>query len=162
MHLNVIDIIILALFIPAIWSGISKGLVRQVAGLAALILGVWGAYHFSDFAADKLKPLLDVDPSTLSLISFIVVFIIILVGVILVGRAAEGIIKITLLTWVDKLLGVFFSILKTAFILSLIFYLLNSINAIWDFLPKEKFADSEVYKIISRIAPAVFPYIRNL
>jgi membrane protein required for colicin V production len=78
------------------------------------------------------------------------------------GRAAEGIIKITLLTWVDRLLGVIFAILKTAFILSLIFYLLNSINGLWDFLPKEKFADSHIYHFVSRIAPAVFPYIRNL
>lgn len=162
MHLNIIDIIILALFIPAIWVGISKGLVRQIAGLAALILGVWGAYYFSDFVANKLKPFLDVDQSTLSLISFIGVFLIILIAVILIGRAAEGIIKITLLTWIDRLLGIFFSILKTAFILSLIIYLLNSINEIWDFLPKEKLSNSEVYKFISRIAPSVFPYIKNL
>ncbi len=162
MHFTAIDIIILALFVPAIWIGLSKGFVRQIAGLLALILGIWGAWHFSDLAAGWLKPYVSAEHSVLQVTSFIVVFLVILFAVWLIGRAAEGIVKITMLSWVDKLLGLFFAILKTAFILSLIIYLLNSVNHIAEFLPKDIFAGSPVYTFISHLAPAIFPYLKNL
>lgn len=162
MHLTVTDVILLALFIPAIWTGFNKGLVRQVAGIAALFLGVWGAWYFSGFAADKIAPYIEADKQVLNVIAFILVFILILISVNLIGKAAEGIVKISMMGWLNKLLGIIFAILKTAFILSILIYLLNELDSLWHFLPKEKFADSEVYSFISRIAPALFPYIKSL
>lgn len=162
VNLTIIDIILLVLFVPALWSGISKGLVRQVAGILALILGIWGAWHFSDAVAQLLKSYFEADRSVLKVSAFIIIFTGILVIVWLVGRAAEGIIKITLLSWVDKLLGVVFAILKTAFILSIIIYFLNYLDSVFEFLPKKEIADSDIYQFISRIAPSLFPYIKSL
>jgi membrane protein required for colicin V production len=45
--MNYIDIIIGIVLIVSAISGFRKGLIVEVASLAALILGIWGAIHFS-------------------------------------------------------------------------------------------------------------------
>ena len=40
-------------------SGFINGLIREVASLAALILGIWGAIKFSSFTAAKLYDYFD-------------------------------------------------------------------------------------------------------
>jgi len=52
--MNWIDLIIVVILIIAVIRGFTDGLVREVAALAALILGIWGAIKFSSFTAGKL------------------------------------------------------------------------------------------------------------
>ncbi len=162
MQFSAVDIIIALCFIPAIIAGISKGLVRQVAGIAALILGVYCAYKFSGLVATKIAPWIDAKESVVSLLSFAITFAGVLFLVIMAGRAAEGIIKVTMLSWVNKLLGVLFALLKTAFILSVIIYFVNYFNESWKFIPQDFFNNSRLYPIVAGIAPKIFPYLKNL
>ena len=46
--MNVLDIVLIILFIPAIIRGISKGFIEQVIALASLFLSAWLAYLFAD------------------------------------------------------------------------------------------------------------------
>ena len=46
--MNLLDIILLILFIPAIIRGISKGFIEQIIALASLFLSAWLAYLFSN------------------------------------------------------------------------------------------------------------------
>lgn len=162
MELSIVNIIILILFIPAIWSGISKGFVRQAAGLAALILGIWGAYTFGNIVSDYLTKLFEIDHKISSIIAFASLFFIIIVIVKLIGKLAEKLIKLVLLGWLDKLLGVVFAILKTAIILSIVIYLFNSVDELWSFLPKEELHKSQLYNFLEAIAPKIFPYFKGL
>ncbi len=52
--MNYIDLIIA---IPLVWGvfvGFKNGLIIEVASLAALLLGIFGAIHFSDLTANFL------------------------------------------------------------------------------------------------------------
>ncbi len=160
--LIVVDLILLLIFVPAIIVGIRKGFVRQLAGLIALILGVWAGYHFSSFLSGKLNIWLNTISSFVDILSFTLIFLAVLLGVTLIGHFLSGIIKVALLGWLDKILGVIFAIIKTAFILSIVIYILNSFDSIWSFLPKKNLADSDVYLFLERLAPKVFPYLKNL
>ena len=51
----IIDIIIGALLLFGLIRGFSKGLFVEVASLVALVAGVYGAIHFSNFAAEFLE-----------------------------------------------------------------------------------------------------------
>ena len=73
-----------------------------------------------------------------------------------------GAFKLALLGWLDKLLGVVFAIIKYAFIISVIIYLLNSLDNLFEFLPKETLEKSRLYAFVSKVAPAIFPYLKNL
>jgi membrane protein required for colicin V production len=162
MSLNTADIIILVCLIPALFAGFMKGFVRQAAAVLALILGVWAGYLFSDFLSSKLISWIDADQNILNIISFAAIFIGVLILVNLAGRAAEGIVKMVLLGWLDKLTGIFFALVKYAFIFSVIVYLLESLDAILEFLPRETLDSSVLYGYLSKIAPAIFPYLKNL
>lgn len=160
--LSVVDIILIILFVPAVIGGIRKGFIRQIAGLIALILGIWAGIHFCFFVAEKLRIWLDSTSSLINILSFAVIFGAILIIVPLIGRLVSEVIKLALLGWVDKILGVIFSIIKTAFIISIVIYLLNSLDGLWNFLPEKELAESNFYSIIEKLAPKVFPYLKEL
>ena len=67
-----------------------------------------------------------------------------------------------MLGWIDKLLGVLFAVLKTALILSVIIYILNSLDHYLDFLPDWTISQSKFYLFLQDIAPRIFPYFRDL
>jgi membrane protein required for colicin V production len=52
--MNFIDIILGLLLIFSAFGGFKHGLVAEVAYLAALILGIWGAIHFSGITTGLL------------------------------------------------------------------------------------------------------------
>ena len=162
MSLNTADLIILICFIPALFAGFMKGFMRQAAAVTALILGVWAGYHFSDFVSTKLATWIDVEPNTLNIISFAIIFIGVLILVNLAGRAIAGLVKLVLLGWLDKLAGIIFALIKYAFIFSILIYLLESLNELFKFLPKETLDNSVLYGYLSKVAPVVFPYLKNL
>ena len=56
---NYLDILIA---IPLLWGaykGYTKGLIIEAASLAALVIGVYGAYRFSDLTSGFLQDKLD-------------------------------------------------------------------------------------------------------
>ena len=67
-----------------------------------------------------------------------------------------------LLGWLDKLAGIIFALIKYAFIFSILIYLLESLNELFKFLPKETLDNSVLYGYLSKVAPVVFPYLKNL
>lgn len=91
--MNYIDIILLILIILSAIGGFKNGLITELASLAALILGIWGAIQFSDITTELLIKYFDLKTNYLNIISFAVTFIVIVIlvhivaGVINIGRA---------------------------------------------------------------------------
>ena len=84
--MNVFDIVIAALLIFGFVRGVMKGLFVEVASLAALIGGVYGAIHFSYFIGDFLKEAVSWDQEYVSLAAFAGTFITIIVTIALLGK----------------------------------------------------------------------------
>ena len=51
----IIDIILSALILYGLIKGLSKGFFVEVTSLLALLVGVYGAVHFSNYAAEFLS-----------------------------------------------------------------------------------------------------------
>jgi len=160
--LTILDICLLALFIPAVISGIMKGFVYQAASLIALLLGIWAAYNFSGMISPILKSWFGSDSTMINILAFVIIFVVVLILVTLVGKLASKLLEIVLLGWLDKILGALFAILKTAFIISIIIYILNSLDTHLEFLPKWTISQSKVYLFLQEIAPKTFPYFQDL
>ena len=45
--MNVIDIILLICFVPAVIMGLRKGFIAQVIAIISIILGIWLSFQFS-------------------------------------------------------------------------------------------------------------------
>ena len=157
--MNYVDLIIVVILIIAMVNGFINGLIKEVASLAALILGIWGAIKFSSFTAEKLYDYFDLSGHYVGVMSFIITFCIIVVLVHFVGLIVNKIVDAAALTFINRLLGIVFGLLKSVLILSVIFVVLNVIDEHRSFLPKDKIGESRFYNPISDIAPAIFPII---
>lgn len=157
--MNWIDAAIIVILILSVISGFVNGFVKEVASLAALILGIWGAIKFSSFTAGKLYDYFDMTGQYVGIIAFIITFCAIVVIIHFIGIIADRIVTSVSLGFVNRLLGMGFGLLKSVLIMSVIFVVLNVIDSKKPFLPKDKIDSSIFYNPISDIAPAIFPVI---
>jgi membrane protein required for colicin V production len=157
--MNWIDAVIIAILILAIIRGFTNGLVKEVASLAALILGIWGAIRFSTFTAEKLYDYFDMTGRYVGIIAFLITFGIIVVIIHFIGILADKVVDAVSLGFLNRILGIAFGVVKSVLLLSVLFVVLNAIDARRPFLPKDKIEGSIFYNPISDIAPAIFPII---
>ena len=157
--MNYIDILIIIILAIAAIKGFVDGFIKEVAALAALILGIWAAIKFSSFTAAKLYDYFDMTGRYVGIIAFIITFLIVVVIIHLTGFLIDKLVKAVALGLLNRLLGMIFGILKSTLILSVIFVILNAIDEHRPFLPKDKINRSMLYNPISDIAPAIFPLI---
>jgi membrane protein required for colicin V production len=157
--MNWIDLVIVVILIIAIVRGFTDGLVREVAALAALIFGIWGAIKFSSFTAGKLYEWFDMSGQYVGIISFLITFGVIVIVIHFIGIVADKIIDAASIGFLNRLLGMVFGFFKSVLILSVFFVILNAIDARRPFLPKTAIEVSKFYNPIADIAPAIFPVI---
>jgi len=157
--MNWLDAIIVVILILALVMGFINGLVKEVASLAALILGIWGAIKFSTFTAAKLYDYFDMTGHYVGIIAFLVTFGIIVVIIHFIGILADKLVTATALGFVNRILGIVFGLLKSVMIMSVFFVILNAFDARHSFLPRKTIEESRFYNPISDIAPAIFPII---
>jgi len=155
--MNILDLI---LVVPLIWltfKGFKKGLVIELASLAALILGIYAAVHFSWYAGDFLAKNFDISEKYLKIVSFIVTFIAVVIGVYAVGRMIEGIVKMVALGFLNSLGGALFGMLKAALFLSVVLYFINVFDDNDKLISQQKKDQSLLYNPISSIVPFLIP-----
>jgi membrane protein required for colicin V production len=157
--MNWIDLVIVILLGLSVITGFTNGFMKEVASLAALILGIWGAIKFSTFTAAKLYDWFDMSGRYVGIISFLITFLVIVVIIHFIGIIADKFIDTLSLGFLNRILGMVFGLLKSVLILSVFFVILNALDARRPFLPKETIEGSRFYTPISDIAPAIFPII---
>jgi membrane protein required for colicin V production len=155
--MNTIDIIIGIILIFGTVNGFMKGLFVEVTTLVGLVLGVYGALHFSYFLGDFLKDSVSWDESMIQVVSFAGTFLIILIALVLLGKAMTKIAETIALGFFNKIVGAIFGFLKYALILSIVLIVYDEINTSLRFVEKEKVKKSVLYEPIKNFAPAIFP-----
>ena len=159
LNMNYIDIIIIIILGFALIRGFINGLVKEVASLAALIIGIWGAIRFSSFTAGRLYDYFDMTVKYVGIISFLITFGIIVIIIHFIGLLVDKLVDAVALCFINRLLGIAFGLFKSVIIMSVIFVVLNAIDVRRPFLPGDKIQQSLFYNPISDIAPTIFPII---
>ena len=157
--MTVIDIVLGALLLFGLIRGLSKGLFVEVASLLALILGVYGAIHFSHFATEFLESRVDWDEKYINIASFAITFIIIVFVISLAGKALTKLADFAALGMLNKLLGGLFGFLKIGLILSIILMVFANMNRAIPFVEDEDIEKSVLYEHVRSLAPMIFPNI---
>ncbi|MEN8224059.1 MAG: CvpA family protein [Bacteroidota bacterium] len=155
--MNWLDI---GLAIPLLWftfKGFKNGFIIELASLAALILGIFVALHFSFYAEDYLRENFEVAENYLYIISFAITFIIVAVLIHLVGKIIHKLISIIALGFLNRLAGGIFGLLKTALVLSVIIYFLNGFDTDSSIIKPEIKESSYLYEPVESIVPMIIP-----
>ena len=159
--MTVIDIVLGALLLFGLIRGLTKGLFVEVASLLALIVGVYGAIHFSHFATEFFESRVDWSEKYINIASFAITFIIIVFAISLAGKALTKLADFAALGILNKLLGGLFGFLKIRLILSVILMMFSSMNKAIPFVDDEDIEESILYEHVRSLAPMIFPNIIN-
>lgn len=157
----IIDIILGALLLFGLIRGLMKGLFVEVASIVALIAGVYGAIHFSNFAAELLEPRVEWDEKYINIVAFAITFVIIVVIIALAGKALTKLADFAALGFLNKLLGGVFGALKIGLILSVVLIIFDNMNNKLPFASEDDLEDSVLYEPVKSLAPMLFPSILN-
>lgn len=155
--MNVLDIVLLAFLILGLVRGFWRGFFVEVASLVALVAGIYGAFHFSDFASEFLKEKVDWTENTINIVAFVATLILIILAIALAGKALTKIADFAALGLVNKVLGALFGGLKIAVIFSAVLIVFEKMNRP---IPFTEEADKEVsvlYTPLKSIIPLIFP-----
>jgi len=159
--MSVIDIVLAALLLFGLIRGVIKGLFVEIASLVALVAGVYGAIHFSDFAGDLLQEQFEWDQKYISIVAFAITFVIIVLVISLAGKALTKLADFAALGIINKLLGGVFGALKIGLILSVILIVFNKMNNTIPFADEADLETSILYNPVKSLAPMIFPSILN-
>ena len=157
--MSVLDIVLASFILFGLVRGLMKGFFVEIASLVALIAGVYGAIHFSNYAATFIDENSKWDEKTVNLVAFAITFLIIVLVIALAGKALTKLADFATLGIVNKILGAIFGGLKIAVILSVILNVFDSMNRAIPMTDEESIADSVLYTPVKSLVPMIFPII---
>ncbi len=118
-----LDLIYAVILVLAILHGFRRGLVLGLFSLVAVIIGLAAAMKLSLVAGEYIGKVINISEEWLPVISFAVVFLVIVLLIRLGARAIEKTVEMVMLGWVNKIGGIiFYAAIYTIIFSVLLFY----------------------------------------
>ncbi len=160
--MNILDIILLICFVPALIQGFRKGFISQVIAIISIIAGVWMSARFATMVSGWLGQYIEGSEQVMKVVAFALIFIAVIAVLAVVGKLLEGVIKLVMLGWLNRLLGVVFALLKAGLIIGLVIMAFCSLNNTFQFVSEETLNSSVLFPPLKDLAYSVFPYLKDL
>ncbi len=158
--MEVIDIVLALPLIFGFYQGFKKGLLMEIVSILALILAIIGGFKLIDQALIVLIDVFGKPHPAFPFLAFILVFIGIVLGVNVLGKALKGLIGLTILGSVDKFVGGLVGVLKWAFAISLVLWLINAFAP--EFFDVKMRSEAYLFPLLLSFAPHVFHILLGL
>ncbi|MHB1015579.1 MAG: CvpA family protein [Desulfurivibrionaceae bacterium] len=142
--MNSIDFGVLAIILIFLVRGVWIGFVRQLASLAALILGYLFAGRYYQQLSPRLSSVIH-SPQLCFLVTYGLLFLAVFFGVIALGFVLKKVMSISLLGWFDRVMGGIFGLVKAGVIIPVLFMVMSGL-----------LADNNPLMTGSRAAPYLF------
>jgi len=159
--MNYIDIVLILLLVTGLVRGLMKGFIFEVAILGAFFLGMFAAFKLAYLMTPYLMKT-GLSTSSSGYVSSLLMFILVMAGIYFLAKLFEGLVKIAALGIFNKIGGAIFGLIKYAFIISLVLYFFNQLDAKHQYLSPDKKAESYLYYPILKIAPALLPVLTEI
>lgn len=131
----------------------------EIISLLALVLGIIGGFKLLHLGMEWLDQHANINGNLLPYISFVAIFLIIVIGMNFLGKLLKKVLDMTLLGSIDNLTGSLLGLLKWAFGISIILWLTASFGLL---LPERAIENSTLFEYIEPIAPVVVDYISTI
>lgn len=149
--MNWLDWSLLLLLVLAAVKGFQRGFIIELAALLAVVLGIWVAVHVSDVVAAAVG----IDAENVAL-AFLFTFLGVLLAVHLLARFLTTLIDLAQLGLPNKLAGVVFGVVRSAFVLSITLNLLVGYTE-GGMPPAAARSGSSLYAPLRSFAPLLIP-----
>ena len=159
--MGILDIVLGALLIYALFKGMKNGLFVELASLISLILGIYIAIKFSYVVREVVSSHVSWSPKHIEIVAFGLTFIAVVLVVHLLAKVLTEIMDFAFLGWINKLAGGFFSVIKTILLLSIVLNLFQKIN-INNMLAKQETLDKSLfYNPIQETSKFIYPRLET-
>lgn len=153
--MNWLDILLLVVLASAAWKGFRRGFIIELASLVGLVLGIWAGVRLSERVVDALS--LEVKSAALA---FLITLVLVMLLVMLIGHLLTKVIDFAQLSLPNKVSGIAFGVLRSAFTLSIALNLLHG----WtegSMPPVDLREASHFHAPVSAFAPLVVPALND-
>lgn len=154
-----IDIVIAIILGMGAFLGYKRGFLMELFFLCAIVLGVLIGFRLMGAGVTYLHEEFSADTTLLPYISFFIIFVLVVIGVTLIGRSIKAIVDKTFLGRVDALAGALLSAMKYMFCLSVLLWLLSALH--YSF-PENWTRDSWLYPFTAAFAPKVASFFSGI
>lgn len=154
----IIDIAFVIVMILAIFKGLSKGLILGIFSLLAFIIGLAAALKLSVIVAAYLKDSSGSFAKWLPLISFMLVFIAVILLVGLLARLIKKTMQFAMLGWLDSLGGMILYVAIYIIIFSVFLFFADKLFLI----QPSTIQDSKIYPYVAPWGPKVIDNLGNI
>ena len=160
--MNILDIILLICFVPAIIQGLRKGFIAQAISIISIVVGIWASARFANIVTAWIGQYITASEQVLKLVAFALILIAVFLVLAALGKMLEGVFRLVMLGWLNKLLGVVFALLKTVLIVGLLIIAFTSVNDTFKFVQESVLNESVLYPPLKKLAFEVFPYLKEI
>lgn len=154
--MGLLDIVLGLPLILGLWKGLKNGLFMEIASIIALIAGIYGAIHFSYLTGDYLSEHLEWNERNMSIMAFIITFILIIIVVNLAGKLLTKIADFAMLGLLNKIAGGFFGVVKVAILLGALLIFFDRMENTIDFMNENTKKESVLYQPLKDIGALIF------
>ena len=156
---HLLDILFLVPLAFGAYRGFKNGFVYELALLCALVAGIYFGFRFSNYAAVYIGRKMDVSGGLLFFLSFLSVFVLVAMGVILLGKLLDVSLKITGMGIINRIAGLLFGMVKWALIFSVVLYFFTPLDKKFRLVPEDKKASSVLYQPVCRFSALLIPVL---
>ncbi|MGN6494044.1 MAG: CvpA family protein [Agriterribacter sp.] len=153
-----VDLLFLVVMIVAIVKGAMRGIVLALFSFVGWFIGLAAALKLSALVAVYLQEHTNIDAKWLPLLSFLLIFILVVLLVQWAGKALEGVLNLALLGWVNRLGGALLYVGMYTLVFSVVLFYADKMN----FINEETLANSRVYQATAGLAPAIIEGVSAL
>ena len=153
MSLNFIDYIIIVLLALFLIQGYRKGIIIGLATIAALILGIYAAVHFSNYLDTTLMENLHPSRKWLPILSFSITFIVVVIIVMIVAKLTEKLGDVVGMGFFNHLGGALLGLIKGVILISILLFLFKSVDPKGKWLKEQDKKESFFYSHVADVFP---------
>lgn len=155
--MNWLDIVIICLVGAGFLKGWIDGFIRQMVALLALLAAIYLCAKVAVFIREYILQTGWSPENTVTVVSYVIAFVCILIVVTLVGGWVHKVMDATPLSFVNHLAGAVFGVVVALFIVSLTLNLLEGVDRRSVILTQQTKVESRLYDYVKEAVPAIYP-----
>ena len=160
--MNWLDAAIAVPLLFGAYKGWKRGLIFEIAMIVGLIIALYLGFKFSSLVSSFLNEHVESMKGITPYISFFLIFGTIILGFILLAKLLENILELTALNLFNNIGGSLFGLLKFGFIISILFWLMHSLESNFKIIPDKIKEESLLYSPVLKVASSVNPLLQDV
>ena len=162
--MSIIDIILTIVLFGSMAYGVWKGLIRQVASLGGIVLGLVACRLFGAQAGITIAEMLPGtfhSATSVSIVGHVALFLLVWLTVSVVAAMLHKLTHVLMLGWLDHLLGGAFALFKWLLVLSIILNLWHLVAPDSSIFTTSTLMDGDMLPWVMDIAPRLFGIVTD-